>query len=422
MTIIARFKKRFYFVGASYFKFFANRSLSRWRPRIIAITGSAGKTTMLESVEAQLGSRAHYSHNANSAFGIAFDILGLSGITGSKWRWVSLFLQAPWRGLTFKHCEKFYVVEIDGERPHETEFIAKWLKPEVTIWVSLGRSHAVFYENEVKAGKFENVDDAITHEFATLPLYTRKLVLIDGDNQRMVEASNATKAKVLALSKKAVDSYSVYPEKTRFEIGQKSFEFNHPIPRDIGIQIVMLMSLLEYLKLPVDYEMKNFKMPPGRSNYLLGQKGVKIIDSSYNAHIISMASVLNMVKSLHAQHKWLIIGDIIDQGAIEKSEHQKLAKLILESKPEKVILVGRRTAKYTYPLLKGQIDVASFRKPQEALKYLQQNLTGKETLVFKGSQYLEWIVEKLLANPEDKNKLPRQDLAHRRRRASWGLE
>ena len=148
MTLVSKFKKKFYFIAAGYFKFFANFSLKRWHPRIVIITGSAGKTTMLNLVETQLGNQAHYSHNANSAFGIAFDILGMRGITGSKLKWLSLIFKTPIRAFTYRHREKFYIVECDGERPHEAEFIAKWLKPEVSLWVSLGRSHAVFYEQE----------------------------------------------------------------------------------------------------------------------------------------------------------------------------------------------------------------------------------------------------------------------------------
>ena len=98
---------------------------------------------MLHLVEQELGKKAHYSHNANSAFGIAFDLVGLRGITGSKLRWIYLFFAVPIKSIFYKHTEDFYVVEIDGERPHETEFLAKWLHPEVTLWVALGRSHAV---------------------------------------------------------------------------------------------------------------------------------------------------------------------------------------------------------------------------------------------------------------------------------------
>lgn len=421
MAIIANLKKKFYFVAAGYFKFFANISLKRWHPRVIIITGSAGKTTMLNLVESQLGEKAHYSHNANSAFGIAFDILGQKGVTGSRAHWISLILKTPLLAFTYKRREKFYVVECDGERPHEAEFVAKWLKPEVSCWVSLGRSHAVFYEKEVTSGRFSNIDEAIAHEFATIPENTKKLVLIDGDNETMVEKTANLKAKVEAVKKEQLKSYEVYPEKAIFEIGRRKFEFAEPMPRDVTTQILMLDKLMDYLGEKISTDLSNFKMPPARSNFLHGKKGIKIVDSSYNAHIISMTTVLEMVREMKTTHKWLVIGDIIDQGNLEGEEHKKLAQLLLDTKAEKVVMIGRRTKKYTAPLLEGKCDFESFDKPQQALKYLEANLTGKETVIFKGSQYLEWIVEKLLENPDDVEKLARQDAAHKKRRASWGL-
>ena len=421
MAIIANLKKKFYFVAAGYFKFFANISLKRWHPRVIIITGSAGKTTMLNLVESQLGEKAHYSHNANSAFGIAFDILGQKGVTGSRAHWISLILKTPLLAFTYKRREKFYVVECDGERPHEAEFVAKWLKPEVSCWVSLGRSHAVFYEKEVTSGRFSNIDEAIAHEFATIPENTKKLVLIDGDNETMVEKTANLKAKVEAVKKEQLKSYEVYPEKAIFEIGRRKFEFAEPMPRDVTTQILMLDKLMDYLGEKISTDLSNFKMPPARSNFLHGKKGIKIVDSSYNAHIISMTTVLEMVREMKTTHKWLVIGDIIDQGNLEGEEHKKLAQLLLDTKAEKIVMIGRRTKKYTAPLLEGKCDFESFDKPQQALKFLEENLTGKETVIFKGSQYLEWIVEKLLENPDDVEKLARQDAAHKKRRASWGL-
>ena len=423
MTIISKFKKKFYFVAAGYFKIFANISLKRWHPRIVIITGSAGKTTLLNLVESQLGAKAHYSHNANSAFGIAFDILGMRGITGSKAKWIKLIFQTPIRAFSYKHKEKFYIVECDGERPHEAEFIAKWLKPEVSCWVSLGRSHAVFFENEVKSGKFDNIDDAIAHEFATIPANTRKLVLIDDENFDMHRYTDTIRARVIPVNRNQLKKYEVYPDHAIFDFGEHKFKFKAPMPRDVTVQLLMLQELMNYFGEEVDYSLENLKMPPARSNFLRGKKGVKIIDSSYNAHIISMTTVLDMVKVLHAENKWLVIGDIIDQGKLEGEEHEKLAQLLLDTKVQNIVMIGRRTKKYTYPLLKGKIkNVQSFDKPQQALKYLEENLTGKETVIFKGSQYLEWIIEKLLADPRDVENLARQDEAHRRRRASWGLE
>ena len=419
----AKFKKRFYFTAANYFRRHADRVLKRWNPRIIAITGSAGKTTMLNLIEHEMGKKAHYSHDANSAFGVSFDLLGLKGIRGSKLRWFWLFLAAPIKGLFKRHKEKFYVVEIDGERPHEAEFLAEWLKPEVTIWVSIGRSHAVQFEKEVEEGKFKNLDEAITAEFANLPKNTTKRVYIDADSKMMKTATRGIKAKVIEIKKTELKKYVVYPDSTDFTYGDTTFHFNHPEPRDLAFHLLTLKDLMKYLKLPFDSDFSNVKMAPGRSSYFKGKKGIDIVDSSYNAHIISVASILEMVKKMHADHKWLVIGDIVDQGSITGEEHKKLAHMIAKVEPEKVVLVGRRTKEYTAPELKelGVSAVATL-DPKKALKYIEKNITGKETIIFKGSQYLEWVIEKLLADPKDAKKLCRREKAAVARRKSWGLD
>ena len=415
-------KKRFYFIVARYFRFFANFSLRRWNPRIIALTGSAGKTTMLHMIEYELGSEAHYSHDANSAFGIAFDILGLKGIKGSKLRWIFLIFAAPIRALYYKHSEPLYVVEIDGERPFETEFLASWLKPEITLWISLGRSHAIQFEQEVKSGKFASLDEAIADEFAKLPENTKSLVFIDGDNQLMVETTKNIHAKVLKYRKSDMKKYVVYPTRTDFGTINSNFHFKSPQPKDISIQLLMLKDLTKYLKIPLKTDFSGMPLPPGRSSFFYGKKGIKIIDSSYNAHLISMKSILDMAKSLRASHKWLIIGDIVEQGEIEGEEHRKLADMIAEVRPEEIILIGRRTKEFTAPRLKKLgFSPKTTLEPKKALAYIEKHTEGRETLIFKGSQYLEWIIEKLLENPEDEKLLCRREPAAKKRREKRGL-
>ncbi|MBQ6486994.1 hypothetical protein IJI89_01030 [Candidatus Saccharibacteria bacterium] len=419
----SKLKKRLYFSVAKYFRFFANRAFKRWNPRVIAVTGSAGKTTMLNLLEHEMGKHAHFSHDANSAFGISFDMLGLKGIRGSKIRWIWLLIAAPFRGLFYRHKEPFYVVEIDGERPHEAEFLAEWLKPEVTIWVSIGLSHAIQFEKVVAEGKFGSLSEAITAEFANLPLNTSKRVYIDADSKLMVEATADIKAKVIPIKKSNLKKYVVYPDSTDFTYGDTTFHFNHPEPKDISFNLFVLQDLMKYLKLPFNPDFSELKVAPGRSSYFEGKKGIQIVDSSYNAHMISMTSILDMAKRMHAERKWLIIGDIVDQGSIEGEEHEKLAKLIADVKPDLVILVGHRTKKYTAPKLKELgVSAVATTDPRKALAYIEKHITGKETLIFKGSHYLEWIIEKLLANPKDAAKLCRREKAAVQRRKSWGLD
>ncbi|MBR2641134.1 hypothetical protein IKD49_01580 [Candidatus Saccharibacteria bacterium] len=420
---IAKIKKRLYFSVARYFRHYANLAFRRWNPRVIAVTGSAGKTTMMTMLEHEIGNKAHYSHDANSAFGIPFDMLGLSGVRGSKLKWIYLILAAPFKGLFYRRKQEFYVVEIDGERPHETEFLAEWLKPEVTIWVSIGLSHAVQFEKEVENGNYDNVSDAIVAEFANLPVNTTKRVYIDADSKLMVEATSEIKAKVIPIKKTLLKKYVVYPDSTDFTYGDTTFHFDHPEPKDIAFNLFVIQDLMKYLKLKFNADFTGLKIAPGRSSYFKGIKGIDIVDSSYNAHMISMTSVLDMAKRMHAEKKWLVIGDIVDQGSLEKEEHTRLAKLIADVKPDKVILVGRRTKQWTAPELKRLgISAVATTDPKKALEYIKRRIHGNETLIFKGSQYLEWVIEKLLANPKDAKKLCRREKAAVARRKSWGLD
>ena len=428
MSFAAKLKKKFYFVAAGYFRFFANLSFKRWHPRVIAITGSVGKTTMLHMMEYQLGDRAHYSHDANSAFGIAFDLVGTHGVTGSKLRWLWLIVMVPIKSLFFTRKGEFYVVEIDGERPHETEFLAKWLKPEATLWISLGRSHAVQYENQVESGEFEDIDRAITHEFAMLPEHTSKKIYIDGDIYLMTKAlekikkHHHIKAEVIECHKSDLKGYVITPTSTDYIIGKTTFHFASPQPRDLAIQLTMLEKLCKYLKIKLNPDFSDMPLPPGRSSYFKGKNGLTLIDSSYNAHLISVESILEMATQMKEKHLWLVLGDMIEQGKIEGEEHTKLADAVIKSHPEQVILVGRRTKKYTKPVLeKNKINVVALDNVKEALEFIEKHTNGKEVLVFKGSQYLEWLVEKLLKNPDDAKKLPRREPVYIKRREKRGL-
>ena len=425
----SRFKKKFYFVAAAYFRLFANISFRRWSPIVISITGSVGKTTMLHLTEFELGSKAHYSHDANSAFGVAFDIVNLRGVTGSKLRWLYLIVALPIKSLFFTHTEKYYVVEIDGERPRETEFLAQWLKPAYTLWISLGRSHAVQFESQVANGEFENIDKAITHEFATLPENTTEKIFINADVPLMkkacekIKAKNLTTAEIVEFSKKALKSYSVYPEKTVLKTKSQTFRFASPQPSDLIIQLQMLEALCADLKIKFKTDFSDLPLPPGRCSFFEGKNGLKLIDSSYNAHLISVASILELANKMKAPHKWLILGDIVDQGSHEKEGHEKLADLIVATDAERVVLIGRRTTNYTTPRLKKlkYNKFETFSNVKSALEYIDENTTGSEVLIFKGSQYLEWLVEKLLKDESDAVQLCRREPAAMKRKAKRGL-
>src|SRR5258708_32097633 len=90
-----KLKRILYLPLASYFRFFAAIELRKWHPKIVVVTGSSGKTTLLYLLESQIGDKAKYSHHANTSYGIPFDILDLHRKSLRTSEWFTFICKAP---------------------------------------------------------------------------------------------------------------------------------------------------------------------------------------------------------------------------------------------------------------------------------------------------------------------------------------
>lgn len=417
-------KRRLYFVLAHYFAFWAKFVLRRWKPRIVVITGSTGKTTVLHLVEAQIGDQAVYSHHANSAIGLPFHILGLPSNVASKGMWVSQVLKAPFAAFRTPPSKKLYIVEADCDRPNEGKFLSKLLKPEVTLWVTVFRTHSMNFDYLVP-DTFATHEEAIAYEFGYFAANTQKLVIVNGDQQVMVDQLNRVPedVTVLAAASKDVQAYTSKDTETVYTIDGKQIRLSGLHPKVLGNSLQMVNGLLEYLDLPLDPTYKKFVLPPGRSSVFEGKNKITLVDSTYNTGLGAMTAILDLFASYANPHKWLVLGDILEQGSLEKAEHERLAEKVVKLKVDHVVLLGPRTHKYTYPILQKEltIPVVSFDRPDEVLEYLNKNLKGGEALLFKGGRFLEGVIEQLLLNPADAKNLVRRTAAWVKRRQKWGL-
>jgi UDP-N-acetylmuramyl pentapeptide synthase len=422
--MIKALKKKLYFTVAHYFAFWAKFVLRRWKPKIIIITGSSGKTTALHLVEAQLGNKAVYSHHANGAIGIPFHILGLETNVPSKPAWLIYFLSAPFHAFRSSPKQSIYVVEADCDRVHEGDFTSKLLKPEVTIWISVSRTHSMGFDNLVKTGVFSSHEAAIAHEFGFFVERASKLVLANGDQQALVsELSRAREGvDVKIASEKAVSGYKLLEDHTEFNINGNSINVPGLQPKKIAVSLQLINDLLGYLGFELDKDYSKLELPPGRSNLLRGKKNITIIDSTYNNSLDALTGLLTLFNEYSAEHKWLVVADLLEQGSNEKAEHEKLAELLKQSKFERLILLGKRTNEYTYPLLKNlEMKVESFTSPKDLLNYINSEAMGGETILFKGALGLEGVIEQLLNDPSDSAKLVRREAFWTKRRQNWGL-
>lgn len=422
--MVREIKRLFYFPIAHYFRFWAKIQLILWKPKIIVITGSSGKTMLLHLIESQIGSKAKYSHKANSSYGIPFDILGLKRIDLTLDEWIFLFLLAPFKAFNFVPKEKLYIVEADCDRPGEGKFLGSLLKPEVTLWINTGVTHSVNFDSMVKNNRFSSIEEAIAYEFGYFLEYTQKLVIVNGDSKFIKKQLTRTSVPIRSISQTSLKSYKLFENRTEFVIENKKYSINFIVPKDVFYSIQMTNTLLEYLKIKPDLMFSKFSLAPGRCSLIRGIKDITIIDSTYNATPEGVKSMLELFDLYPGKNKWVVLGDMIELGNEEKEEHEKIGRIIVKMKLEKIILVGPRVSKYIPPILQiapTATTPQTFLMPKDVLDHIQTNLKGKETILFKGARFLEGIIEHLLLNKNDVNNLVRREKAWQNRRKAWGL-
>lgn len=420
--MLQKIKRFLYFAFAWYFRIFAEIKLRRWSPKVIVITGSSGKTTLLHLVESQVGKVAKYSHHANSSIGIPFDILDLHRKTLTIWEWPGLIVKAPFMVFTPVPKESIYIVETDCDRPYEGYFLSTLLKPDITLWTNVATTHSMNFDKLVSENIFPDVKKAISYEFGYFAEKTKELVIINSDSNLIENEMVRTDGKIERISvKNELKNYSVDTTGTVFDFGSEKYSFRYLLPKEAAASILMSKALNKHLDLSFDPKFSKFTLPPGRSSVFKGIKNTVIVDSAYNANLDSMTAIVNMFSLMGSNNKWAVIGDMLELGNEEKPDHEELALLLEKQNYKKLILIGPRVSKYTYPKLKSHKSVVKYESPKDVLDYLKSNLAGGEVILFKGARFLEGVIENLLADKKDAVKLDRREKIWEIRRKKWGL-
>ncbi|MBI4133192.1 hypothetical protein HY478_01110 [Candidatus Uhrbacteria bacterium] len=443
--VFQHIKRLLYFPLAGYFGFWARMYLRRWHPTVVTVIGSSGKTTLLHLIEAQLGATARYSHNANSAFGIPFHILGLARESYRVYEWFLFAIIAPCAALRRRLPESIYVTEADAERPGEGQFLAKLLNPHYLIWLSLEEAHAAQYDRLVPSRmeggeRLRAVEREMAREFGYFVEHTQAAAILRSDSARIAEQAARTEVKKVWLEANDISWIRIERERVAFA-RRTGGALSVPalIPRDAGLSALAAVRVAGLLGTTPDTSFSRFSLPPGRGSVLKGIQDTTLIDSTYNATIGGMDAMLDLFREYPARgERWLVLGDMVEQGKSEELQHQRIAEHILAAKPDRIVLVGPRLKAHTLPILltknyvigrsSDNLDsgisspqVYTCMTPREAYEYLHQELKGGETILFKGARFLEGAVEKLLANPEDAAKLCRRGKVWDRKRKRWGV-
>ncbi len=411
-----------------YLRIAAKIQLFKIKPRIIGVTGSAGKTSTCHAIQAVL--KNHFtvkiSYKANSETGLPLNLLGLQPVDYSKKDWLRLLLLEPWKLLSNWDKYDYYIAEMAIDSPFEPKnmsYLLKIMQPEIGVFLNAAPMHSFEFdqlaqETEPKKRRAE-ISQLIAAEKGKMitSLPEKGVAILNTDDNNVINFANKTSASVLSFGtkKKAevqmVDydsSLSGSSFKIQYQNQTTSLNFTHYLlPSHYGLSFAAALAVGISQGLSLEKAARsleaNYKLPPGRASLIPAINNAWILDSSYNASAQPVIDSLNLVNHASTGRKSALLGDIRELGEETKTEHLLVAKKAAQI-CDLVCLVGPQTKKYIWPYLKEKnIAVKWFKTAYLAAEFLQKKLQKDDLLLVKGSQntlLLEIAVEKLMKHPE----------------------
>ncbi len=401
--------------------------LKKYKPKIVAVTGSVGKTSAKDAIALVLGQSIEIRKSQksyNSELGVPLTIIGAE--TG--WHSVSKWLDAIAKGLKLilfrEKYPKLLVLEIGADRPGDIQKIRTYLKPDIAVITALQPTpvHVEFFSGpeEVFREKFELVKD----------LGPDDTVLLNSDDEEIMKIREKISAKILTFgfSKKADFSGSKYeiftrkegrmsvPEGMEFKVKHLEEEYPVKILNTFGKhQIYAALAALGCgLAMKIKLEdavsaLSRFESPPGRLNLIRGLKDSYVLDDTYNSSPKALLASLEVLRALKAKRRIAVLGDMTELGRFTIPAHREIGEKL--SKYTNILfIVGVRSKFFAEgAIASGFIkeNIFYFNDSAEAGIDLERKLESGDLILVKGSQSMrmEKVVEQIMAEPERKSGL-----------------
>ena len=399
--------------------------LRRHKPKIIAITGSVGKTSAKAAVFAVLSAKFNVRENQknyNNEIGIPLTIIGAQSGGKNIFRWLWIFIKWFFV-LIFPSYPEILVLELGVDRPGDMKYFMSFIKPSISIVTNVATSHIEFFKTVENIAKEKRV--------IIEALRSDGWAILNADDENtlaMVEKSGGQSLTFgLAENAQVNASHLVYnyqndkPEGISFKLNYDGT--NIPIRlrnilaahsvyaalAAISVGIIFKINLVD-----IASSLESLRSPAGRMNLLEGIRGSHIIDDTYNASPMSTVAALDVLKNLNAKRKIAVLGDMLELGDETEIGHRQVGKKILSSKVDIFIVVGKRMQYAVQELIGDGFpagNILHFTDPVSAGEKIVEIIKEGDFVLVKGSQgmRMEKIVEMILANPDESdNKLCRQ--------------
>lgn len=343
----------------------ANYHRKKCKARVISLTGSNGKTTTKELINAVLST----SYRTIATKGNLNNHIGV-----------------PLTLLTIKPDTEIAIVEMGANHLNEIEFLCKIAEPDFGYITNFGKAHLEGFggvEGVIK-GKSELYDYLIS---------SNKSVFLNADDPIQLEKLKGfTKKYGFSTTQAKYFNIELINAQPFVNLKVEDVEINSNLIGTYNFTnccAAIIIGKYFNIELPkIKYAIEKY-IPDNNRSQIINTKGHYIILDAYNANPSSMKVALENFHTLEKPNKILILGDMFELGNSSREEHQIIANLASSLNFEEVILVGEN-----FQLTDSNaINLTNFN----ALKtYLDKyDLPEKSTILIKGSRgiALERVLE-----------------------------
>ncbi len=352
---------------------------------IVAITGSAGKTSLKELLGQSLDQimpTAFSKKSFNNKYGVPLSLFNINK----------------------KH--KIGVFEIGMDKKGEINKLSKLIRPDLGVITNITYAHAKNFNSlkgiaKAKAELIDNISaggkiilNADDHFFNLFKEKAQKKHL----EVITFSVSSNSNFKFIKSSKMNNQNYvTIESNKKRYKFRVKKDLDNYKYNLVAAVAVISNFIKIENLNKDIFY---NFIQPAGRGNLKkiqIAKKIINLVDESYNSNPLSSRFSIEKFDNMKTKNKkFLLLGDMLELGKFSKKLHESLAIHINKTKIDKIYVYGKEIIN-TYNKIRTQKRGKILYSEKEIMRFIKQEINNKDYLMVKGSNStgLNKIIQKL---------------------------
>jgi UDP-N-acetylmuramoyl-tripeptide--D-alanyl-D-alanine ligase len=398
--------------------------LRKYKPKIIAVTGSVGKTTTKDTIFTALSSSFYIRKSEksfNSEIGIPLTVLGCPNAWYNVREWLGNLFEGLLLIVLKNHYPKWLVLEIGADRPNDIRRVAAWVRPDITVFTQ-------FSDVPVHVEFFLSPEAVVEEKLYLLrSLKDDGTLIVNADDEKMKSLRTAGAQRILSFGFDEHADVSASHISYLYAGGAlkgMSFRINYDgksvpvsVERCVGRQYVyaytaaLAVGISERVSiLSMMNALKAYTPPPGRMRLIDGMKSSVIIDDSYNSSPIALRGALKTLSELEARGKKIVIlGDMLELGSFSSEAHRAVGEQAAES-ANTLVTVGIRARDIARGAHKAGMykrNIIECNDAYEAGEKAKELVAEGDIILVKGSQgmRMERVIEAIMREPERKREL-----------------